>query len=46
MAGRARLGQELFVLGVVADADPIASAEEAFVAYDKEESEHARNQAP
>ena len=28
--------------GVVTDADLIASAEEAFLAYDKEEAEHAR----
>lgn len=30
--------------GVVTDADLIASAEEAFRAYDQEEAEHARRQ--
>ena len=29
--------------GAVTDADLIASAEEAFLAYDKEEAEHARH---
>jgi hypothetical protein len=31
--------------GVVTDADLIASAEEAFLAYDKEEAEHAQPRA-
>ena len=31
--------------GVVTEADLIASAEQAFLAYDKEEQEHARRQA-
>ena len=31
--------------GVVTDADLIASAEEAFLTYDKEEAEHAQNRA-
>jgi len=31
--------------GVVTDADLIASAEEAFLTYDKEEAEHAQHRA-
>jgi hypothetical protein len=31
--------------GVVTEADLIASAEQAFLAYDKEEQEHAQRQA-
>jgi hypothetical protein len=31
--------------GVVTDADLIASAEEAFLAYDQEETEHAQHRA-
>ena len=31
--------------GVVTDADLIASAEEAFLTYDKEEDEHAQHRA-
>jgi len=31
--------------GVVTDADLIAAAEEAFLAYDKEEEEHAQHRA-
>jgi len=32
--------------GVVTDADLVASAEEAFLAYDREEAEHAQRQHP
>jgi hypothetical protein len=38
MAGRPDLDQHLFVPGVATDADLIASAEDAFLAYDEEET--------